>query len=99
MAIADNALYGYESLADVQKQRIPEGDNELILRFKDSVLEQPILCQCTKKDGVTNQPIARNAFTDIFRKILLSAGYLCSTLIHAIQWQLGKRIDGQSADS
>lgn len=31
LAIADGALFGYESLAGVQEQRIPDGDNELIL--------------------------------------------------------------------
>lgn len=97
MAIADGALFGYESLADVQEQRIPDGDNELVLRFKDSTLEQPLLRRCTKKDGVTNQPMARDTFTDIFRKMLLSAGYFCGTSIHAIRRQLGKRVDGKRA--
>lgn len=95
MAIADGALFGYESLADVQEQRIPDGDNELVLRFKDSALEQPLLRRCTKKDGVTNQPMARDTFTDIFRKMLLSAGYFCGTSIHAIRRQLGKCVDGK----
>jgi hypothetical protein len=99
MAIADGALYGYKTLADVQAQEIPKRDNELILRFHDSALEQPILRNCTKKDGMTDQPMARDAFSDIFRKMLLGAGYFCSTLFHAIRRQLGKRVDGKSAHS
>ncbi|KAK5202942.1 hypothetical protein LTR41_011299 [Exophiala xenobiotica] len=35
MAIADNALFGYESLEDVRAQEIPSGKDELELRFKD----------------------------------------------------------------
>ena len=99
MAIADGALFGYESLAEVQEQRIPDGDDELILRFKDSALGKPILRKCTKKDGVTDQPMARDAFTEIFRKMLLSAGYFCGTSIHAIRRQLGKRVDGKQTYS
>jgi len=95
MAITDGALFGYKSLADVQEQRIPKGENELILRFKDAALEQPILRRCTKKNGVTDQPIARDAFTDIFRKMLLSTGYFCGASIHAIRRQLNKRFNGE----
>jgi hypothetical protein len=32
MAIADGALFGYETLDDLQMQEIPEGENELPLR-------------------------------------------------------------------
>lgn len=42
MAIADDAVFGYESLEDVQAQELPSGQDELVLRFKDSALERPI---------------------------------------------------------
>jgi hypothetical protein len=38
MAIADNALFGYESLGGCTAQEIPSGEDELVLRFKDSAL-------------------------------------------------------------
>ena len=48
MAIADDALFGYKSLEDVRAQEIPSGQDELVLRFKDSALERPILRKCRK---------------------------------------------------
>jgi hypothetical protein len=32
MAIADKALWGYDSLDDLQRQKIPPGDDELPLK-------------------------------------------------------------------
>jgi hypothetical protein len=93
MAIADGALFGYETLDDVQRQEIPAGENELILRFKKSALKKPILRQCTKAHGLTEEPMSRSAFTDILRCTLGNAGYFCSTSIHAIRRQLGKKVD------
>lgn len=43
MAFADNALFGYENLEDIRQQEIPEGEDELILRFNDNALDRPIL--------------------------------------------------------
>lgn len=93
MAIADGALFGYDTFADLQDQEIPAGENELVLRFKDSALDKPILHSCTKADGITDEPMPRSAFTGILRNTLRNAGYLCSTSIHAIRRQLGKKVD------
>ena len=95
MAIADDALFGYESLDDVRKQRIPVGEDELVLRFKDSALEQPVLRQCTKTGGVTDEPMPRSSFTSILKSTLTNAGYLSGPSIHAIRRQLGKGVDSK----
>ncbi|KAL8934961.1 MAG: hypothetical protein Q9211_004956 [Gyalolechia sp. 1 TL-2023] len=87
------ALFGYETLDDLQKQQIPVGENELPLRFKESALNQPILRKCTKAKGVTDEPMPRFAFVAIFGAILRTAGYLCATSIHAIRHNLGKEVD------
>lgn len=50
MAFADNALYGYNTLDDLWKQQIPEGDTETILIWNDDVLELPIV-RAIGKDG------------------------------------------------
>ena len=89
-AIADDALFGYESLEDVQAQEIPAGQDELILRFKHPVLERPILRKCTKTGGVTDDSMPKSSFTTIFRRSLTNASYLCSPSVHAIRRQLGK---------
>ena len=93
MIIADGALFGYETLEDLQKQEIPPGENELRLRFNESALKQSILRKCHKAKGVTDEPMPRTTFTNIFGSTLKNAGYLCSTLIHTIRCQLGKKIN------
>ena len=93
MAMADKALFGYETFADLQEQAIPPGENELVLRFKEAMLDKPILCKCTKASGVTDEPMPRSAFSDILRNTFRNAGYLCTTSVHAIRRQLGKKVD------
>lgn len=95
MAIADDALFGYETLDDVRQQVIPAGKDELILRFKDSALEQPILRKCTKAGGVTDKPMPESAFRTVFQSTLVNAGYLWSLSIHAIRRSLGKKVDSK----
>ena len=95
MAVADDALFGYESLEDVRAQEIPSGQDELVLRFKDSALERPILRKCTKTGGVTDDPMPKSSFTTIFKSTLTNAGYLCGPSIHAIRRQLGKGVDSK----
>jgi hypothetical protein len=97
MTIADDALFGYESLEDVRAQEIPSGEDELVLRFKDSALEQPILRKCTKTGGVTDDPMPKSSFTAIFKSTLTNAGYLCGLSIHAMRRQLGKGVDSKLA--
>jgi Protein of unknown function (DUF3435) len=95
MAVADNALFGYSSLEDLRKQKIPAGQDELVLRFKDSALNRPILRKCTKTSGVVDEPMPKSLFTGIFKIILTNAGYFCGTTIHAIRRQLGKEVDSE----
>ena len=40
MAMADQALFGYDTFAGLQEQEIPAGQDELVLRFRDSVLDR-----------------------------------------------------------
>ena len=93
IAMADGALFGYDTFADLQEQEIPAGENEMVLRFEESMLDKPILRKCTKAGGVTGEPMPRSAFTDILRNTFRNAGYLCTTSIHAIRRQLGKKVD------
>ncbi|MCJ1474750.1 hypothetical protein MMC13_003410 [Lambiella insularis] len=93
IAIADGALFGYDTLDDIRRQQIPSGENELLLRFKDSSLSQPMLRKCTKTGGVTHEPIPKSSFTSIFKSAMTNAGYFCGLSIHAIRRQLGKGID------
>ena len=96
MAIADGALFGYETLEDVRRQEVPPGKDEVILRFEDSALGRPILRKCTKTGGATKDPMPKSAFTSIFKSTLTNAGYFCGLSIHAIRRQLGKAVDSES---
>jgi hypothetical protein len=45
IVLVDGALFGFESLDDLQRQQIPPGEDELILRFKESALNLRKLSQ------------------------------------------------------
>ena len=96
MAIADNALFGIESLEDLQKLEIPAGEEELSLCFKESALDRQILRKCSKEKGTIEEMMPKSAFLRIFRAMMKKAGYFCGTSIHAIRRYLGKKVDGKS---
>lgn len=93
MAFADKALFGFDTLADLLEQQIPAGQDELVLRWKDEALEKPILRKCTKAGGVTDDPMPRSAFSQIFQSTLRNAGYLCAASVHSIRRGIGKKVD------
>jgi Protein of unknown function (DUF3435) len=95
MAVADDALLGYDSLEDVRRQEIPEVEDELVLRFHDDALERPVLRRCTKTSGVTDDPMPQGAFTNVLKSTLTNAGYLSGPSIHAIRRQLSKGVDSR----
>lgn len=93
IAMQDRALFGYDTFADLQEQQIPAGQNEMPLRFKDAVLEKPILRKYNKAGGVMHELMPKSEFFDILRSTFRNAGYLYATSIHAIRRQLGKKVD------
>jgi len=90
MALADGALFGVESVDDLQKKEIPPGENELILRYHES-LKKPILRKCTKAGGVMDEPMPKLAFLEIWRSNASNAGYFYAPTIHAIRRGLDKK--------
>lgn len=95
MALADKALYGIESAADLWDMNIPDGDDALRLRWKDEALQLPILRNATKADGVTNEPLPQATFERILKSVLKLSGYFGTATIHAIRRSLGKKLDGK----
>jgi hypothetical protein len=95
MAIADKALWGYDSLDDLQRQKIPPGDDVLPLRWDEAALDRPVLRKCTKADGVTEERMPKAAFVDIYKTSLRNSGYPTTASIHAIRRHLGKKVDGE----
>jgi hypothetical protein len=99
MVFNDKALWGYDSIEELLKQKIPAGEDVLPLRWDDSVLDRPILRKWTKAGGISDEPMPESAFTAIFKSTLQNAGYLTSTSVHAIRRQLGKKVDGKTITS
>ena len=95
LAITDGALFGYRSLDDLREQKIPPGQNEVILRFNDDALDRFIFRRWTLADGITEDKMPKSAFWDMFRRTMRKAGYLCGTSMHSIRRQLGKKVDGK----
>src|SRR5256885_9354429 len=60
MAIADNVLIGIRSVADLQEQEIPAGQNELPLLYVKGAEEKFILRKCSKAGGVTDEPMPKS---------------------------------------
>jgi Protein of unknown function (DUF3435) len=95
MAVADNTLFGIKSLEDLRRLEIPDGEEELSLCFKESVLDRQILRKCNKEKGTIEEMMSKSAFLRIFRA-MKKAGYTCGTSIHAVRRYLGKKVDGKS---
>jgi hypothetical protein len=94
LAFADNALFGYSSPSDLGDQEIPEGDDELPLRWNKEVLERPILRAVTADGGVSDStPLTRVRFCDILRAALQNAGFFGRITIHAIRRGLANKVD------
>ncbi|KAL9637832.1 MAG: hypothetical protein Q9164_001951 [Protoblastenia rupestris] len=93
IALADGALYGIESIEDLWDRDIPDGDDALPLRWKDDVLELPVVRNATKAHGVTNIPLPKLTFERILKSVLNLPGYFGTATIHAIRRALGKKVD------
>jgi hypothetical protein len=97
MAIADNVLVGIKSVADLQEQEIPEGEDELPLIYATGAEDKVILRKCSKAGGVTDESMPKSTFVKIHKSGLINAGYPCGPSVHAIRRGLGKKVDGKIA--
>lgn len=95
MALADGALYGIGSFEDLWDMSIPDGDDALALRWKDEVLQLPIVRNAVKAYGVTNAPLPKATFERILKSVLNLSGYFGTATVHAIRRALGKKLDGK----
>ena len=95
MALADKIFYGMESAADLWDMNVLDGGGALRRRWKDEVLQSPILRKSTKADGVTVLPLPKAAFERVLKSLLTLLGYLSTATIHAIRRPLGRKTDGK----
>lgn len=95
LALADGALFGYDTIDDFRQTVIPDGDDQVILRFKDSALDLLVCRKCTKSSGVTDDLMSQSTFRAIVQSTLVNAGYFWNLAIHAIRRDLGKKVDSE----
>ena len=96
LALADNALYGFSSSEEVFEQRIPEGQDELVLRWNEEA-EDRCIARGITAEGVSEDPLTKEAYHADLRRILNSAGYIVLATIHAMRRHLGAAVRGQSS--
>lgn len=95
LAIADHAIFGVKTLDDFWQLEIPDGADELPLRWEDSVQALPILRTATQREGVTKRPLLKGSFEKIFKSVLNLSGFFGHTTVHAIRRFVGKKVNGK----
>lgn len=95
LALADNALYAFSSLKEVFKQRILEGQDELVLRWNEEAKDWCIVREFTA-EGVSEDLLMKEAYQADFQKILANACYFVTVTVHAMHHVLGAAVKGQS---
>lgn len=93
LAFLDNALFGYNSPEDLLQQRIPEGKDELPLRWKREALDRCIVRNISG-NVVSEDALTKERFNGLFEKIAKNADYFVNPTVHAMRRALGKTIDG-----
>ncbi|KAF7134197.1 hypothetical protein CNMCM5793_005925 [Aspergillus hiratsukae] len=91
LTLADNALFGFSSPEEVFEQRIPEGEDELVLRWNEEAKDRCIIRGVTA-GGVSQDPLMKEKYQGDFRKILANACYFVTATIHAMRRALGKAV-------
>lgn len=95
LALADKAIFGVNSVEDLWQLQIPSGENELILRWNDSVKGLPILRNATMQQGVSEEPLSKKTFDRIVKSVFKLSGYFGQATVHAIRRYLGKKVNGK----
>ncbi|KAE8380696.1 hypothetical protein BDV26DRAFT_302608 [Aspergillus bertholletiae] len=72
LALADNTLYGFIFSEKVFKQRIPEGQDEVVLRWNEDAKNRCIVRKVTVA-GISEDPLTKEIYTVDFRKIFANA--------------------------
>ncbi|KAE8413581.1 hypothetical protein BDV36DRAFT_286872 [Aspergillus pseudocaelatus] len=91
LALADNVLYGFSSPEEVFEQRIPEGQDELFLRWNEDAKNRCTVRKVRKvrAAGASEDPLTKEIYAAGFRKILANACHFVTATVHAMRRALG----------
>ncbi|KAL6714267.1 hypothetical protein ACLMJK_007690 [Lecanora helva] len=92
LAIADKAIFGINSVEDLWDLEIPQGADELPLRWNKDVENLPVLRKATMKGGVSKQPLPKSTFEQILKTVLKRSGYFGVVTIYVIRRGVGKAL-------
>ncbi|PYH76412.1 hypothetical protein BO82DRAFT_321834 [Aspergillus uvarum CBS 121591] len=92
LALADNALFGFSTPEEFFEQRIPEGQNELVLRWNDEARDRCIIRAATA-EGVSEDPLTKESYQADFRRIMAAACYYITATVHAMRRALGAAVE------
>jgi hypothetical protein len=95
IAIVDGVLFSVRPLEDLERKRIPRGENVLHLRYNESHLEKPILRKYIIDGRVTDDPMPKPAFLAIWKSNCSNAGYFELPMIHATRLGLGIKVEDE----
>lgn len=84
LALADNTLYGFSSPEEVFEQRIPERQDELVLRWNEDAKNRYIVRKVTAA-GVSEDSLMKEMYAADFRKILVNIYYFVTATVHAMR--------------
>lgn len=91
LAVADNAIWGIETSNDLWHLQIPEVDDELPLRWNDSILALPILRNATVQQGITDRPFPKRSFDRIVISVLKLSGDFGNATTYVIRRRVGEK--------
>jgi len=96
LAIADNALKGYETLDDLMKVRLPEDRDSWELEWKENACDLPVLRMASAKGVNKTRALTYAALWNQIVSLGNRVGYRDAVKIHAIRAGVANKIKGES---
>ncbi|KAB8226190.1 hypothetical protein BDV33DRAFT_229259 [Aspergillus novoparasiticus] len=92
LALYDNVLDGFSSAKDVFEQRIPEGQNELVLPWTKEAKGRCVVRHATAVKGVSEDPLTQEHYSEALGKIFTAACYHVQPTIYAMRRKLSAAV-------
>ena len=93
LALADGAFHKYETWDDVVRISKPTNNTHVILSYRESVLDKPILRRC-KPDGPLEQVQSASTFAEQLAQLGHRAGIPARITIHSFRREGLLKVDG-----